>query len=78
MEDQITIEVFDGSDLIHLGLFKNLVNGIKSCAQDGYALVKMIKVYMLAPSLDEDRNTRLRLKEINSKGLNLIMLLNLS
>ena len=70
MKDQITIGMFDGSDLIHLGLFKNLVNGIKSRAQDGYALVKKIKVDMLAPSLDEDRNTRLRLKEINSKGLN--------
>ena len=70
MEDQITIGVFDGSDLIHLGLFKNLVNGIKSRAQDGYALVKKITVVMLAPSLDEDRNSRLRLKEINSKGLN--------
>ena len=40
MEDQITIGVFDGSDLIHLGLFKNLMNGIKSRAQDGYAQVK--------------------------------------
>ena len=40
MEDQITIGVFDGSDLIHLELFKNLVNRIKSRAQDGYALVK--------------------------------------
>ena len=70
MEDQITIGVFDGSDLIHLGLFKNLMNGIKSRAQDGYAQVKKIKVDMLVPSLDEDWNTWLRLKEINSKGLN--------
>ena len=61
--------MFDGSDLIHLGLFKNLMNGIKSRAQDGYAQVKKIKVDMLVPSLDEDWNTRLRLSEINSKGL---------
>ena len=50
--------------------YSNLMNGIKSRAQDGYAQVKKIKVDMLAPSLDEDWNTRLRLKEINSKGLN--------
>ena len=30
------------------------MNGIKSCAQDGYAQVKKIKVDMLAPLLDED------------------------
>ena len=54
------------------------MNGIKSHAQDGYAQVKKIKVNMLAPSLDEDWNTRLRLKEINSKGLNLLYSLNLS
>ena len=60
MEDQITIGVVDGSDLIK----------IKSRAQDGYAQVIKIKVDMLAPSLDEDWNTRLRFKKINSKGLN--------
>ena len=70
MKDQITVGMFDGSDLIHLVIFKNLVNGIKSCAQDGYALVKKIKVDMLAPSLDEGWNTWLQLSEINSKGLN--------
>ena len=69
MKDQITIGVFDRSDLIHLGLF-NLMNGIKSRAQAGYAQVKKININMLAPSLDEDWNTRLRLKDINSKGLN--------
>jgi hypothetical protein len=46
------------------------MNGIKSRAQDGYAQVKRIKVGMLAPSLDEDWNTRLWLKENYSKGLN--------
>ena len=51
MEDQITIGVFDGSDLIHLD-YLYLMNGIKSRAQ-----VKKIKVDMLAPSLDEDWNT---------------------
>ena len=52
--------------------YSYLMNGIKSRAQDGYAQVKKIKVDMLAPSLDEDWNTRLRLKENNSKGLNLL------
>ena len=46
------------------------MNRIKSHAQDGYGQVKKIKVDMLAPSLDEEWNTRLRLKEINLKGLN--------
>ena len=78
MKDQITIGVFDGSDLIHLGLFKYLMNGIKSRAQDGYAQVKKINIIMLAPSLDEEWNTRLQLKEINSKGLNSLYSLNLS
>ena len=50
--------------------YSNLMNGIKSCAQNDCAQVKKIKVDMLAPSLDEVWNTRLRLKEINSKGLN--------
>ena len=54
------------------------MNGIKSRAQDGYAQVKKIKVDMLTPSLDEDWNTRLWLKKINSKGLNLLYSLNLS
>ena len=54
------------------------MNGIKLRAQDGYAQVKKIKVDMLAPSLDEDCNTRLRLKEINSKGLNSLYSLKLS
>ena len=48
--------------------YSYLMNEIKSRAQDGYAQVKKIKVDMLAPSRDEDWNTRLRLKEINSKG----------
>ena len=50
--------------------YSNLMNGIKSRAQDGYAQVKKIKIDMLAPSLDEDWNTRLRFKMSNSKGLN--------
>ena len=69
MEDQIYIGQSVESDLMQLELFI-LINGIKSRAQEGYAQVKKIKVDMLAPSLDEDWNTRLRLKEINSKGLN--------
>ena len=50
--------------------YSNLMNGIKSRAQDGYAQVKKVNINMLAPSLDEDWNTRLWLKETNSKGLN--------
>ena len=50
--------------------YSNMMNGIKSRAQDGYALVKKININMLAPSLDEDWNTRLRFKKSNSKGLN--------
>ena len=69
MEDQIYIGQSVESDLMQLELFI-LINGIKSRAQEGYAQVKKIKVDMLAPSLDEDWNTQLRLKEINSKGLN--------
>ena len=77
MEDQITIGVFDGSDLIYLGLFKfdewNQVTWSRwLCSSE------KININMLAPSLDEDWNTRLRLKEIDSKGLNFIILLNLS
>ena len=53
--------------------YSNLMNGIKSRAQDGYALMKKININMLAPSLDEDWNTRLRLKGTNSKGLNLLL-----
>ena len=47
-----------------------MMNGIKSRAQNGYALVKKININMLAPSLDEDWDTRLRFKKSNSKGLN--------
>ena len=50
--------------------YSYLMNGIKSRAQDDYAQEKKIKVDMLTPSLDEDWNTRLRLKENNSKGSN--------
>ena len=53
MEDQIYIGQSVGSDLMHLS-YSYLMNGIKSCAQDGYAQVKKIKVDMLAPLLDED------------------------
>ena len=53
--------------------YSNLMNGIKSRAQDGYAQVKKININMLTPSLDEDWNTRLRFKnKSNSKDLNLL------
>ena len=75
MKDQITIGVFDGSDLIHLGLFKfdewNQVTCSRwLCSSENIN----ININMLAPSLGEDWNTQLRLKEINSKGLNSIIL----
>ena len=38
------------------------MNGLKSCAQDGYAQVKKIKVDMLAPLLDEDWKGRHQFK----------------
>ena len=72
MKDQITIGVFDGSDLIHFGLFKFDEWNQVTCSSE------KININMLASSLDEEWNTQLRLKEINSKGLNSIILLNLS
>ena len=77
MKDQITIGVFDGSDLIHLGLFKFDEWNQVTCSR-WLCSSEKININMLAPSLDEEWNTRLRLKEINSKGLNSIILLNLS
>ena len=53
-------------------------NGIKSRAQDGYAQVIKIKVDMLAPSLGEDWNTRLRIERDQLKRFNFVILLNLS
>ena len=61
MEDQITIRVFDGSDLIHLGLFI-FDEWNQVCAQDSYAQVKRSNINMLAPSLDEDLKTRHQFK----------------
>ena len=42
--------------------YSYLMNGIKSCAQDGYAQVKKIKVDILAPLLDEDWKRRHQFK----------------
>ena len=73
MEGQITIGMFDGSDLIHLGLFKfdewNQVTCSRWLCSSG-----KININMLAPSLDEDWNTQLRLKEINSKRFKFVIL----
>ena len=69
VEDQITIGLFDGSDLIHLGLFKFDEWNQVMCSR-WLCSSEKIKVDILAPSLDEVWNTRLRLKENNSKGLN--------
>ena len=71
MEDQILDELIK-EWLDKFEVNSHSLNEIKSRAQDSYAQVKKIKVNMLAPSLDEVWNTRLRLKEINSKGLNLL------
>ena len=53
VEDQITIEVLNGSDLIHLGLFIfdewNQVTCLRWLCSS-----KNINIDMLAPSLDED------------------------
>ena len=68
VEDKIIIGVFDGSDLIHLGLFKFDEWNQVTCSR-WLCLSEKININMLAPSLNEDWNTRLRLKEINSKGL---------
>ena len=69
MKDQITIGVFDGSDLIYLGLFKNLMNGIKSCAQDGYAQVTRSISTCWHPYLKIERDG-INSKEVNSSGIN--------
>ena len=58
--------------------YSYLMNEIKSCAQDGYAQVIKIKVDMLAPSLGEDWNTRLRIERDQLKRFNFVILLNLS
>ena len=55
-----------------------MMNGIKSRAQDGYALVKKININMLAPSLDEDWNTWLSVQREQLKRFKSIILLNLS
>ena len=61
--------VFNGSDLIHLGLFKFDEWNQVTCSR-WLCLSEKININMLAPSFDEDWNTRLWLKENNSKGLN--------
>ena len=48
MEDQITIGLFDGSDLIDLRLFKFDEWNQVTCSSE------KINIDMLAPSLDED------------------------
>ena len=69
MEDQIYVGQVDGSDFIHLELFVFDEWNQVTCSRLLCSSEK-INIDMLAPSLDEDWNTRLRLKEINSKGLN--------
>jgi len=69
VHDQIYIGQSVGSDLMHLELFIFDEWNQVTCSR-WLCSSEKIKVDMLAPSLDEDWNTRLRLKEINSKGLN--------
>ena len=73
MEDHIPIGVFDGSDLIHLGLFKFDKWNQVTCSR-WLCSSEKINIDMLAPSLDEDWNTWLRLKEINSKKFKFVIL----
>ena len=68
MEDQIYTGQSVGSDLMHSELFIFDEWNQVTCSSE------KININMLAPSLDEDWNTWLRLKEINSKGLNSIIL----
>ena len=72
MEDQTYIGQSVGSDLMHLELFIFDEWNQVTCSSE------KININMLAPSHEEDWNTRLWLKEINSKGLNLLYSLNLS
>ena len=58
--------------------YSYLMNGIKSCAQDGYAQVKKIKVDMLAPLLDEDWKRRHQFKRDQLKWYKFVFSLILS
>ena len=58
--------------------YSYLMNGIKSCAQDGYAQVIKIKVDMLAPSLDEYLKTRHQFKRDQLKWYKFVFPLILS
>ena len=75
VKNQIYNEVFDGSDLIHLGLFKidkwNQVTCSRWLCSRWLCSSEKININLLAPLLDEDWNAWLRFKnKSNSKGLN--------
>ena len=61
MEDQITIGVFDGSDLIHLGLFKFDEWNQVTCSR-WLCSSEKININLLAPLLDEDWKGRHKFK----------------
>ena len=77
MEGQITIDVFDGSDLIHLGLFKFDEWNQVACSR-WLCSSENININMLAPSLGEDWNTRPRIERDQLKRFNFVILLSLS
>ena len=58
--------------------YSNLMNGIKSHAQDGYDQVKKIKVDMLAPLLDDDWKRRHQFKRDQLKRYKFVFPLILS
>ena len=61
MKDQIYNEVFDGSDLIHLGLFKLDEWNQVTCSR-WLCSSEKININMLAPLLDEDWKGRHQFK----------------
>ena len=77
MEDQITIEVFDESDLIHLGLFIFDEWNQVTCSR-WLCSSKKINIDMLAPSLDEDLKTRHQFKRDQLKRYKFVFPLILS
>ena len=77
MEDQIYIGQSVESDLMHLELFIfNEWNQV-TCSRWLYSS-ENININMLAPSLGEDWNTRLRIERDQLKRFNFVILLNLS
>ena len=73
MEDQINVGLFDESELVYLDVFRYMELDQVTCLR-WLCSSEKININMLAPSLDEDWNTRLRLKEITSKRFKFVIL----